>query len=152
MPERMVMSLRFVAPVSMALLVIAASAGMLAAHDGDHGPGQSRIESVNEKLRKIDGMLSGIQSTVGTLTDRQAADASTPANRMAVSVQTLLGDMRQLQGVAGRVAGEPGVHDNDAVMGALEKACRDLEKMTSVFQSLARNVSRMSTETRQAKR
>jgi hypothetical protein len=153
MPERMVMSLRTVALVAMALFVIAAAgAGVRAAHDGNHGPGQSPIERVNEKLHKIDAMLSGVQSTIGTLTDRQAAAASTPAGQMAVSVQALLGQMRQLQGVAGRVAGEPGVHDSDAAMGALEKACRDLEKMTSAFQSLAKNVSRMNTETRQAKR
>lgn len=142
------MQLRYIVIRVLAMSVVTFGTHTLVAHDGDHGPSQSVVDGIKEKLGVIEAFLSKTQSVMAPLVDSQSVDPTAPSSRMALSMRALLDEMRQLQSVAREVVAEPGLHDREAAMIALQKACRDFDKMTVALQSMAKNVSQMNKEAR----
>lgn len=138
------MPVRQIVLLVIAVAAVSLGASTLTAHDGDHGPSQSQIDAIKVNLRNADTSLSTIQSMLNQLTGQQAADANTPLGQMARSMQTMLSELLDLHSVTGRAVEDPGVHDAGPAMAALQSASKDLERMTSAFQSLTKNVSRIS--------
>lgn len=137
---------RYVVFLLTALAAILLGPIRITAHDGDHGSTRNYMETITQKLRAIDGTLSKTAPVIAQLTDSQSADGAAPSGRMAASMRSLLEELRRLQNVTDDVADQPGIHERDRAMAALDKASRDLERMSSALQSMAKNVSQMSAE------
>jgi len=141
----------------LAIFIVALGVGsrVLAQHGG-HGGDQGGMTGMPETtqgmqantrammasdqmLRNIDSMMINLSSTVR---DLNALHAGMPNHSpMMSSMQGTLDQMRQLHGSLTQMMRDPGFGYDAQGMRAFQQACRNLEQMTSSFQTMTKNLT-----------
>lgn len=100
------------------------------------------MRNVDTMMRNIDSMMTNASSA---MRDLNAMHARMPGglqlDPMMTSMQGTFDQMRQIRGSLNDMMRNPAVGSNAQSMRAFQQACRNLEQMTSAFQSMTKNMA-----------
>lgn len=140
------------------IVALGIGGGALRAQHGDHGGGDQgttqgnmrgdmtetaqMMRNIDTMMRNLDGKMTDVSSTMRKLT---AVHAGMPGglqhDPMMTSLQGTFDQMREIRGSLNDMMRHPHVDRNAQSMRAFQQAWRNLEQMTSAFQSLSKNVT-----------
>ena len=110
---------------------------------GMQGNMQGAMMATDQMMRNIDTMMTNVSSMMRDLTTMHAAMSNGMAHDpVMTSMQGTFDQMRQLRGSLNDMMRNPGFGHDTQSMRAFQQACRNLEQMTSAFQSMTKNMTR----------
>ena len=149
---------RKVTVLAFSVMVTLGIAGAALAQHGGHGgddPGttqgnmQGSMMATDQAMRNIDTMMRNIDtkmtSASAMMRDLNAVHAGMPAGMQHQPVMTAMqgtfDQMRQMRGSLNDMMREPSFGRSAQAMRSFQQACRNLEQMTSAFQSMTKNMT-----------
>ena len=112
--------------------------------DREHGQGamQGNMMATDQMMRNIDTMMANAGSMMRDLTAIHAGmSGGSQHDQMMSSMQGMLDQMRQFHGSLNDMMKDPAFGHNNDAMKSFQQACRNLEQMTSAFQSMTKNMT-----------
>jgi hypothetical protein len=113
-------------------------------HHGQHQMGMKgsmQDTTAVRRLQNIDKMMTNVSTMMQGLHAMHAGMSSAGQHQVVTAMQGAFDQMRQLHGSLGEMTKDPALmHDRDA-MKSFEQACRNLEQMTTAFESMATNMT-----------
>jgi len=133
------------------LVVFALTGGPAAAqmHAGTQGHGQHQggmqgnmqgMAAADRMMQNIDKMMTNVSTMMQDLNTMHAGMPGA-GHQVMTSMQGAFDQMRQLRGSLGEMMKDPTLMHNQNAMKSFEQACKDLEQMTTSFQSMAKNMT-----------
>ena len=112
-------------------------------HEHAQGAMQAGMTATDKMMGNIDTMMANAGSMMRDLTAMHAGmSGGAHHDQMMSSMQGMLDQMRQFQGSLNDMMKDPAFrHDSDA-MKSFQQSGRNLEQMTSAFQSMAKNMTK----------
>lgn len=138
----------------LALATVGLFAAPLVAQMGQHSGGQhmqgqtpgamsASMMATDQMMRNIDTMMTNASSMMRDLSTMQAGmTGSAQHGQTMSSMEGMLDQMRQLHGSLNDMMKDPALHNSGDAMKAFQQACRNLEQMTSAFQSMTKNMNK----------
>ena len=109
---------------------------------GMQGNMQGSMMATDQMMRNIDSMMTNVSSMMRDLNTLHAGMPNAPQHgQMMASMQGTFDQMRQLQGSLNDMRRNPNFGHEAQSMRAFQQACRNLEQMTSAFQSMTKNLT-----------
>ena len=133
------------------LVVFALTGGPVAAqmHGGTQGHGQHQagmqgnmqgMAAADRMMQNIDKMMTNVSTMMQDLNTMHAGMPGA-GHQVMTSMQGAFDQMRQLRGSLGEMMKDPTLMHNQNAMKSFEQACKNLEQMTTSFQSMAKNMT-----------
>ncbi|MBI2833003.1 MAG: hypothetical protein HYX76_01080 [Acidobacteria bacterium] len=113
-------------------------------HDqaGTHGNMQGAMMATDQMMRNIDTMMTNVSSMMRDLNTMHAGmPNATQHDQVMTSMQGTFDQMRQLHGSLTDMMRDPNFSHDAQSMKGFQQACRNLEQMTSAFQSMTKNMT-----------
>ncbi len=134
------------------LVVVSLTGGAVAAqmHGGAQGHGQHQpgmqgnmqgMAAADRMMQNIDKMMTNVSTMMQDLNTMHAGMSSGGHDQVMTSMQGAFDQMRQLRGSLGEMMKDPTLMHNQNAMKSFEQACKNLEQMTTAFQSMAKNMT-----------
>ncbi len=133
-------------------LVIGGGAALAQMHGGAQGHGhdqtgmqgnmQAAMMATDQMMRNIDNMMTNVSSMMRDLNTMHAGmPNATQHDAVMTSMQGAFDQMRRLHGSLNEMMRSPTFSHDAQSMKAFQQACRNLEQMTSAFQSMTKNLT-----------
>ena len=105
--------------------------------------------AADRTMQNVDRMMANVSMTMQELGAMHGGASAGPHHQVIPSMQGAFNQMKQLRGSVGEMMKDPALRHDQNAMKSLERACRDLEQMTTAFQSMAGNMTRAMKGTMQ---
>lgn len=105
------------------------------------GAMQGPMAAMGQMMRNIDGMMANAADMMRNLSALHAGMGQAQQGDMMSSMQGMFDQMRLFQGSMNEMLKDPALHQNNDAMKGLQQACRDLERMASSFQDMAKHMT-----------
>jgi hypothetical protein len=131
----------------LALTTVPAAAQM---HGGAQGHGQHQagmqgnmqgMTGADRMMQNVDKMMTNVSTMMQDLSTMHAGMSGGGHDQVMTSMQGAFDQMRQLRGSLGEMMKDPTLMHNQNAMKSFEQACKNLEQMTTSFQSMAKNMT-----------
>ena len=113
-------------------------------HDqaGMQGNMQGSMMATDQMMRNIDSMMTNVSSMMRDLNTMHAGMPNAAQHdQMMGPLQGTFDQMRQLHGSLTQTMRDPSFGHDAQSMKAFQQACKNLEQMTSAFQSMTKNLT-----------
>ena len=113
-----------------------------------YGGMQGAMMATDRMMQNIDSMMTNVSSMMRDLSAMHSGMANAMQHdQVMASMQGTFDQMRQLHGSLNDMRRSPNFGHDAQSMKAFQQACRNLEQMTSAFQSMTKNLTQAMKQT-----